>query len=167
MSHYIFLIDNSYSMNSYLYSICNIVNKFNENLRQNTSQRNYISIASFSYSLNWILKIQNTNAVFPNLSTCDFKNIGTTALYDSVSKVILEFGIIPEIKTYFYIITDGDDNYSNQYDKEYTDNICKEAIKNGGWEIKHFDTLNYSTLDIPKVQIDINDLSSLLDNLNL
>ena len=32
MSHYIFLIDNSYSMNSYLYSICNIVNKFNEKI---------------------------------------------------------------------------------------------------------------------------------------
>lgn len=167
MKHHIFLIDNSYSMNSYLYSICNIVNKFIKNLRQDTAQENYISIASFSCTLNWILKTQNTNLLFPNLSPSDFKNSGATALYDSVSNVILEFGTTPQIKTYFYIITDGDDNSSNEYNKESTDNICKEAIKSGGWEIKHFDTLNYSTLDIPKVQIDINDLTSLLDSLTV
>ena len=167
MKHYIFLIDNSYSMNSYLYSICNILNKFIQNLRQNTSDENYISIASFSCTLNWILKTQNLNILFPNLSLFDFKNGGTTALYDSVSKVILEFGVNPQIKTNFYIITDGDDNNSDEYNKETTDRICKEAIQSGGWEIKHFDTLNYDTLDIPKVQIDINDLTSLLDSLTV
>ena len=166
MNHYIFLIDNSYSMNSYLYSICNIVNKFIKNLKENTTTENYISIASFSCTLEWILKTKNTN-LFSSLELSHFKNSGTTYLYDSVSKVILEFGNNPQIKTYFYIITDGDDNNSFEYTKNDADNICKNAIEIGGWSITHFDTLNYSTLDIPKVQIDINDLSSLLDNLKV
>lgn len=167
MNHYIFLIDNSYSMNTYLYSICNIVNKFIQNLRHDTSQESFISIAYFSSSIDWLLKTQNTKLNIPQLSSSDFKKGTMTALYDSVSQVILEFGITPEIKTYFYIITDGDDNDSVEYNKEYADNICKEAIKNGGWKIKHFDTQDYSTLDVPKVQIDINDLSCLLENLTV
>ena len=162
MNHYIFLVDYSYSMNSHIPKIVNIINMFLSNVKQN----NIITLASFSNNLRWILKAVNIS-VINKISTNDFKEPGLTALYDSVSTILMEFaGFHPNIKNYFYIITDGDDNCSTKFNRTNTDELCENAIKNG-WNIKHFDTLNYQTLSIPKIKFDVDNMSELFNNMTM
>ena len=96
-----------------------------------------------------------------------FVNYGNTALYDSVCTVILENGLNVNERKHFYIITDGDDNASNKYGRKETDEICNIAITNGNWDIKHFDTLDYNTLSVPKIQFDVDNMSDLFNNMTM
>jgi hypothetical protein len=41
-------------------------------------------------------------------------------------------------------------NSSHSYNRNDTDKLCQTAITAGNWDIKHFDTLNYSTISVPK-----------------
>jgi hypothetical protein len=163
MNHYIFLIDNSYSMNPYLYKFVDMLNNFVLKIKNTSS---IISVYYFSCDLDFIIKTKNVNDV-SNFYVSQFTNAGSTALYDSVCKIILENGIDTKDKKYFYIITDGDDNSSHTYSRIDADKLCQNAIISGNWNIKHFDTLNYSTISVPKIKYDIDNISSLLEGLNL
>ena len=164
MNHYIFLIDNSYSMNQHLFKIVSIINDFLQKLKENNIGDTYFTLASFSCSFNWIVKKQNVEYL-DMFYRNQFINAGNTALYDSVCNILLEFGLNVNERKHFYIITDGDDNYSNKYKREETDKMCNIAIINGNWDIKHFDTLDYNTLSVPKIQFDIDNMSNLFDNM--
>ena len=167
MNHYVFLIDNSSSMTLYLRRLVETLNIFLSTLKENSIMtRSYISFASFNSSLNWIVKGRNIED-FDTIDISQFGKPGTTSLYDSVCQTIIEFGVDTKIKTYFYIITDGDDNSSLKYDKEDADKLCNTAITCGNWEIKHFVTMNYSTLSVPRIQFDIDNVSSLLNTLKI
>jgi hypothetical protein len=166
MNHYIFLVDNSYSMNHHLFKIVSVINEFLKKLKDNNLGDTYFTLASFSCNLNWIVKKQNVNHL-DMFYVNQFINSGNTALYDSVCTVLLDFGLNVNERKHFYIITDGDDNNSDKHSREETDRMCNIAITNGNWEIKHFDTLDYNTLSVPKVQFDIDNMSDLFNNLTM
>ena len=167
MNHYIFLLDNSYSMSGYLDKLADVVNKFAAELKRNNVYNNtLISIVSFSCNMLWMTKKLDINS-FHNLNEFDFKNKGSTSLYDTVSNTILEFIKDESDNKHLYIVTDGDDNSSLKYDRQTTDELCQIAINSGKWDVKHFDTLNYLTLTVPKVQFDIDNINCLFDNLQL
>ena len=166
MYHYIFLVDNSYSMTQHLTKILNVINEFLMKLRSNRNLgiEFYFSLALFSNNIQWVIKCKDIKIV-PGINTYYIYPSGGTALYDSVSNIILEFGFDTKYKTQFYIITDGDDNCSLKYERMDADYYCQAAIHSGNWIIKHLDTLEYQTLSVPKIQFDINDISTLLENL--
>lgn len=164
MNHYIFLIDNSYSMNPYLYKLVEILNNFLSKIKSNNNA--FMSVYYFSCQLSFIVKSERANTI-NNFYISQFINPGSTSLYDSVCKIILENGFDTKDKKHLFIITDGDDNSSSIYNKNDTDTICQTAIMTGNWDIKHFDTLNYSTISVPKVQYDMDNILSLFENLNL
>ena len=167
MIHYIFLVDYSYSMIEHLYKIVIVINNFISTLKSNNEFNDkFVSIASFSDGLSWIDKNTSVNLV-KTITVNDFTSPGYTALYDSVCNVILEYGLYYEYEKKFYIISDGDDTHSKKYRRDDADTICQAAIACGNWEIKHFDTLDYQTLTVPKIQITMNDISSLLNNLKI
>ena len=165
MIHYIFLIDNSYSMEQHIFNIVNVVNNVIGQIKEQ-NELSYITIACFSNDIHWIRKFVNITYI-DSINSTDFINPGFTALYDSVSNVILEFGINTEFKTNFYIITDGDDTMSSKYKRMDADYFCQAAIARGNWNIKHLDSLNYSTLSVPRTKINMDDISSLLENLKV
>ncbi len=166
MNHYIFLIDNSYSMQQHQFKIVSVINEFLKKLKENNIGDTYFSLASFSCNLNWIIKKQNVNYL-DMFYTNQFVNSGTTALYDAVCTVLLDFGLDVTERKQLYIITDGDDNNSSRYNREETDKMCNIAITNGNWDIKHFDTLEYNTLTVPKIQFDMDNMSDLFSNMTM
>ena len=163
MIHIIFLQDYSYSMVGHIPKVVHIINTFLTTLMKNRGDVVF-SIASFSDKLRWIQK--NSANPIP-IKEDDFKNAGMTALYDSVCQVLLEYGVHTPDKKILYIITDGDDNSSYKFKREYTDDLCKQATTMGNWEIKHFDTLNYQTLSVPTIKFDIDDLSELFNHMQV
>ena len=163
MKHYIFLIDTSHSMHSKLIKIINGLNEF---INTSSTLHSYFSLASFNRKLEWIVKLIEISYV-NKIHIRDFKFSGSTCLYDSICDVILYFGINSVYDTYFYIITDGDDNHSNKYTDLDANYLCKTAMNIGNWKIKHLDTIEYSTLDIPRIQYDINSITCMIQNLQV
>jgi len=161
--HYIFLVDYSYSMCGHIPKIVTVINMFLAEVKKSGKTNVLFSLASFSYRLVWIVKAANLNNI-ENIKNDDFKDAGSTSLYDSVCSVLLEFGCDSEFKNIFYIITDGDDNNSFKFTRETTDELCDKAMKTN-WTIKHFDTLNYQTLSVPTIKFDIDDMSNLFNNM--
>jgi len=161
--HYIFLVDYSYSMCSHIPKIVTVINMFLDELKKSGKTNILFSLASFSYRMRWIVNTINIQSV-QNINNDDFKDPGSTSLYDSVCSVLLEFGCDPNFKNTFYIITDGDDNNSFKFTRENTDELCDKAMKSN-WTIKHFDTLSYQTLSVPTVKFDIDDMSNLFNNM--
>jgi hypothetical protein len=153
-------------MTQHLYKIVSVINEFLKKLKDNNIGNTYFSLACFSHSLYWIAKKQNVDYL-DMFYTIQFINPGTTALYDSVCTILLENGLNISERKHFYIITDGDDNSSNKHNREETDKFCNIAITNGNWEIKHFNTLEYNTLSVPKIQFDIDNMTGLFDNLKM
>lgn len=165
MNHYIFLVDNSYSMNQHLFKVISAINEFLKKLKENNTEDVYFTLASFSCNLKWIIKKESIKYL-DMFYTNQFTDSGATALYDSVCTILLEFGLNTNERKHFYIITDGEDNDSGKCNREMTDQMCNMAITTGNWEIKHFDTLDYNTLSVPKVKFDMDDdISDLFNNL--
>jgi hypothetical protein len=166
--HYIFLLDNSTSMIGSYISMSNIITEFIYKLKSLTSSKNvYITLIVFSNEMKWILRRINVRDI-DRIKSRDFLNGGTTSLYDSVCTCILGIGLTgsPPENRHLYIITDGYDNSSNKFTQQDAQKWCDLAIKMN-WKIKHFDTLEYNSLEVPKVKYDPDDIASLLEGLTI
>lgn len=166
--HYVFLLDNSTSMISSYISMSNTITNFIYKLKTLTTSKNiYITLIVFSNEMKWVLKRVNVLEIY-KINSGDFLNGGTTALYDSVCTCILGIGITgsPPENRHLYIITDGYDNCSNKFTQQDAKKWCELAIKMN-WEIKHFDTLEYNSLEVPKIKYDPDDIVSLLEGLTI
>jgi len=153
-------------MQQHQFKIVSMINEFLKKLKKNNISETYFTLASFSCNLNFIVKKQNVNHI-DMFYVNQFINSGTTSLYDSVCTVLLEFGLNISERKHLYIITDGDDNNSYKYNREDADKTCNIAITNGNWDIKHFDTHDYNTLSVPKIQFDIDNMSDLFNRITL
>jgi hypothetical protein len=95
--------------------------------------------------------------------TFQFNSFGMTSLYDAIGQVLFEFGTISQYPSYFFIISDGEDNSSKNFNKETTDEILTISQKNN-WKITHCHT-DTNILNIPTVTYDIEDIDNLFNNL--
>jgi uncharacterized protein YegL len=159
--HILILIDTSYSMIDDISKVINSLNIFLRNLNNNF----YVTIATFNDKLKYIVTFKKIN-LLKNFDVHTFKPDGFTSLYDSISNVILNFGLELEIKTHFFIVSDGGNNITQQYTKEQTDELCKMATSSGKWNITYCNT-NTDLLNIPTIQYDIDNIANIFDNLNL
>ena len=167
MEHNIFLLDTSYSMQLYISKIINGLNNYIAKLK-NLNNDIYITIIYFNNSATYLyncVQIKNIDTINPNM----FINFGTTALYDSVCDVLLNFRK-NICKNNLYIITDGDDNDSKRYNKENSEELCQHAKLSGLWNIIHFHTdevlvfLNNTKNILYKRE---DDLSDIFENLSI
>lgn len=166
MSHHIFLIDFSYSMEHRINNVVYALNMYFKELRGTMGKDIFITVAYFSCRLNTPIIYRKDVYSFDSISTSSFINPGTTSLYDSVCEMINLVGFNTSDTIFFNIITDGDDNTSSRYSREDADLLCKTAM-NMEWNIKHFDMLDKSTLSVPKVKVDIDDIADLMSNLKM
>lgn len=166
--HYIFLLDTSYSMQPYIAKIIEGINNFIKKLKSLNNGDIYISLIYFNTNITYLFRcanIKNIDAINSNI----FINYGTTALYDSVCDVLINYDV-SGLKNNFYIITDGDDNASKRYTKEKADELCNRATTSGDWNIIHFHTdniLNFLNTATNILYNPEDDLSNIFDNLSI
>ncbi len=164
--HIIILIDVSYSMTSHILNFTNALNKFLQELKQkNINCR--LSVGQFSTELQFITEFKNIYEIV-SFSTSHFRIQGTTALYDAIGNTIrmVSNEVRGVDKTKLFVISDGDDNASFRYNKDDVDRMMNDMIQNRNWEIQHCHT-DMSLFTVPTVTYDINDISSIFDNLSI
>ena len=75
----------------------------------------------------------------------------------------MDFGTSTQYPSYFFIISDGEDNSSKKFNKQTTDQMLDISQKNN-WKITHCHT-DTNILDIPTVTYNIEDIGNLFDSL--
>ena len=164
MQHYIFLIDTSYSMYTYIQKVKQIISDYIQNLKENLHDITFVTIITFNSELTYIVRNMPVEQVY---QIPDFKINGNTYLYDAVSTVISEYINDTETIYNMCIISDGDDTGSKHYSKESTDTLCKQVIDTGKWHIVHYNTQAPNITPVQYAKIDINNLDDILNGLTL
>jgi uncharacterized protein YegL len=168
MSHFIFLIDTSFSMYLHIKNVVDGLNNFLYKLNNNNNNKNNtITVGTFNSGFNgYIVKNASVSSI-DYFKEKDFITSGCTSLYDSICSILLDFGISRQpVDTYFFILTDGEDSISRTYTKERTEELCNIAINIGKWNIIHCHT-DISMLNLPTVNFDTNDISSIFNALKI
>lgn len=170
ITHYIILIDASHSMNDKIENIIFSLNNY-ISIKRNTNDV-YFSIAYFNNQMYFIKKVENVKNINHPISIHDFVNFGGfTALYDAVCEIVGQFSTIVETNVHhnFFIITDGNDNFSRTYDKSEAESLCDKSIKSGLWTIIHFHTHDIESLFNISSEIEINNenLENIFGNLKI
>lgn len=159
-SHIIILIDNSYSMVKYQPSIITGLNNFIYQLKVNKAQDDvYISVVLFTDSTEYLCKAMNIKEI-GIFEPKHFSRSGTTALYDVIGEIMIEWmNQILDVTT-LYVISDGDDTNSKNYTKESIEKLSKLLIENVGWKIVHCDT------DVSKMKNSTKNITYELDDID-
>lgn len=168
MIHYLFLIDNSYSMNEETYKIyenlVKIIYKLQSQLR---NQKIFLTIAYFHNELYYIYKFTDVQKIYKHFNYSQLIDYGATSLYDSLCTLLLDFQEY-KIRNKLFIITDGDDNRSIKYTKEDVEKLCNKAKNSGLWEIHHFVNSNvFKDIFESNTNILYNDITDIFSNLKL
>lgn len=169
ITHYIILLDTSYSMNDKIEKIIFSLNNYVMSKKNHNDI--YFSIAYFNNEMRFLKKIENVNNLNPILIS-DLKYFGgMTSLHDSVCEIIYEFLPITNESVHhnFFIITDGDDTSSKKYNENEMENLCNQCIKSGNWTIIHFHTHDIESLFNVSSEIEINNdnLENIFANLKI
>ena len=166
MFHVIIMIDTSYSMYNRLINIINSLNNFVTKLKEKNQNDIYLTVVQFNNNLKYICKLININKI--GFFTREQFNIyGSTALYDSMAEILLDFGLDSEINQVLFIISDGEDNLSKKYNSNTVNELCEIGKNSQKWNIIHCNT-DVSKLNVQTIIFDpdnIDDISSLFDNL--
>jgi uncharacterized protein YegL len=168
--HIIILLDTSYSIKPYDSKIIKGLNDFITKMQISMKETDiYVSIITFNNFSRYIYRLNPIENSFEKISTEIFIESGVTKLYDAVGTIINDWIDIKNFKHLFYIITDGDDNFSVNYTKESIDKYCDFLIKNNDWEITYcdIDLNNLSCENVKKIKYDINNIDEMLENLSL
>lgn len=162
--HIIIAIDTSSSMKDYIKNAVNGLNNFLIKLK-NKKDNIFITVITFNNNPKYILRYTHVNDInfFDDIL---FKCEGLTCLYDTICLTLLDIENLIDDKTHFFIISDGNDTYSDKYKKEDVDVMCNIAKIKYNYNIKHCHT-DYSILDIPTINYDINSIENLLSNLEI
>ena len=161
----IIAIDTSYSMSNYISQVVNGLNKFLIKLKGlSVDKPIYLTVISFNTDNKYIFKCVNVNMI-DKFYIFQFNSFGTTSLYDVIGQIFLDFGLHVSCLSHFFIISDGEDNSSTKYNKQNIDEMLNVA-ENNNWKIIHCHT-DVNILDIPTITYNIEDISSIFDNLSL
>jgi len=166
MFHVIIMIDTSYSMYNRLINIINSLNNFVLKLKEKNQNDIYLTVVQFNDKLKYICKLVNINKI-GNFYSNQFSIYGSTALYDSMAEILLDFGLESEIIQNLFIISDGEDNLSKNYNNETVNQLCDRGQNFGKWKIIHCN-IDVSKLNVQTIIFNpdnIDDISSLFDNL--
>jgi len=167
MRHIIILIDTSYSMENYKNNVINGLNNFINKIKNNYNFSNdFLTVCQFNTNMTYLLKtrpVASLNDIIFNTSM--LKIDGATALYDSIGTIINDFINTP-YETHLFIISDGDDNSSNTYNKIKIEDKCK-FVQNNNWIITHCTTENIHIENSILLKYNIDDISDILSNLRL
>ena len=116
----IFLLDESGSMDSVL---DDTIGGFNSFVRNQVSGGGTLSLYTFSDTCKCVYKDKPIEDV-PMLTKDTYKPGGSTALYDSMGKIIKEY---MDREATFVILTDGQENTSKKYTKSHVRDLLKLA----------------------------------------
>jgi len=163
MIHYIFLIDTSYSMNSYINKVIFRLNNYIQKIKGEVRGEVVISILQFNDVMRFVVKDAHIHNL-PVITREMFVVEGTTALYDAMGE-LLSFFYDP-IMYDLTIISDGDDNASVTYNKQHIDELYKQLTEYGNWKITHYNTELPSIQSAEYVKIDMDNLDNLFTGLN-
>ena len=94
-----------------------------------------------------------------------FEFRGFTSLYDSLCEII-SYATVFKDDTTIFVISDGEDNSSKNYDKESANKMCDIAINIYKYNIIHCHT-DTNILNIPTVTYDVNDIEHIFENLKI
>ena len=161
----IIAVDTSYSMSGFIAQVINGLNNFLTKLKflSNKNRESiYLSVVSFNTDVNYVIKSVNVN-IIDKFYEYQFNSFGLTSLYDAICHVLLDFGTTAQYPSYFFIISDGEDNSSKKFNKQTTDDMLNISQKNN-WKITHCHT-DTNILDIPTVTYNIEDIGNLFDSL--
>ncbi len=145
--HHLFILDESGSMlliQNYIKK--GFKNLFNELVLLNKdmeTQDHYFSLLSFNSNklsfLNYFETLSDLNKIYLDFYCPN----GLTPLYDaigfSISKIDAELSLNQISNVNVTIISDGEENASNEYCKEKVEKIIK-GVKKKGWDINYFGT---------------------------
>lgn len=166
MFHYIFLIDTSYSMNSYINKVIFRLNNYIQKIKEKVREKVVVSVVQFNDDMRFVF-VEVPIYNFPLITREMFIVEGTTALYDTMGSLICFF-CDPHTMYDLTIISDGDDNASVNYDKDYIDNMYKQLMEEyGNWKITHYNTELPSIEPAEYIKIDMDNLDNLLTELSL
>ena len=161
----IIAVDTSYSMMNYIDQVVNGLNKFLIKLKGLSVHHSiYLTVISFNTDVNYVIRCVNVNMV-DKFYTFQFNSFGMTSLYDVIGQIFLDFGIYVPYSSHIFIISDGEDNSSKKYNKNTIDSMLNVA-QNNNWKITHCHT-DVNILDIPTITYNIEDISSIFDNLSI
>lgn len=158
-------VDTSYSMTNFINQVVNGLNKFLIKLKGlSVDKPIYLTVISFNTDVKYVIKSANVNMV-DKFYTFQFNSFGMTSLYDVIGQIFLDFGLYVPCSSHFFIISDGEDNSSKKYNKNTIDSMLNVA-QNNNWKITHCHT-DVNILDIPTLTYNIEDISSIFDNLSI
>lgn len=161
--HVILMIDSSWSMYQYSEKIYKGLRKFIQQLKD--SGRNvYVSIVFFSDEPVYFLK----SVPIGSIDYMDFSKVrinGVTKLYDSVVNVLTEWSHNMCNKNTLYIISDGEDNSSDEHDEKSAQEVVNQAQNHPAWKVVQCDTETPVLETRNVVQYKLDEIDSLLGNL--
>lgn len=161
----IIAIDISYSMGGYINKVVDGLNNFLLKLKKlSDRQCFYLTIITFSTDVKYVAKSVNVNMI-EKFYPLQFNCYGMTSMYDAIGQIFLDFGLNSKCQSYFFIISDGEDNSSKIYNKQTIDGMLNVA-QNNNWKILHCHT-DANILDVPTITYRQEDITSLFENLSI
>ena len=162
--HIIILLDTSLSMIIHLKNLLIGLNNFIRNLKNHKYNNIYLTLALFSNDIRYLFEHTNMNDILEiNENIFEFR--GFTSLYDSLCEII-SYATVFKDDTTIFVISDGEDNSSKNYDKESANKMCDIAINIYKYNIIHCHT-DTNILNIPTVTYDVNDIEHIFENLKI
>ena len=162
--HIIILLDTSLSMIIHVRNVLNGLNNFIKNLKNQKYNNVYLTLASFNNDISYLFQYININNLSEiNENIFEFK--GCTSLYDSLCEVISYASTFKD-DTHIFVISDGEDNSSKNYNKESANKMCEMAINVYKYNIVHCHT-DTNILNIPTITYDVNDIEHIFENLKI
>jgi hypothetical protein len=149
-----------------MHKITDGLNKLIHKLAQQGSN-DIITVAYFSDEIHFLTKM--TNIKYVNyFDLKQFIHFGCTALYNSVFTILTDKDFNTNLETYFYILSDGEDNAST-ITKDEIDILCNQARKSGLWNVIFFHPNNITDMkETYNVVYDLNDdLSNLFSDMTV
>jgi hypothetical protein len=140
-THISFLLDRSGSMQSILDDTIGGFNSFLNSQREGAPGRATFTLARFDDTYEPVATMTNI-AYVKDLNRATFVPRGSTALLDSIARIISETGaalrLMPEesrpAKVLLVILTDGKENASKEYKLEQVSEMIRHQREKYGWE---------------------------------
>jgi hypothetical protein len=154
-------------MCNYIQKTIDGLNKYINILKSNSNtQELFVSVILFTTKSEYICRAMSIKKVF-FFEQKHFKNSGSTAIYDVVGDVIIEWMNHPLDTNKLYIISDGGDMNSTKYTKQDIDQLIEIMISKSNWQIINCDTDTSVMKNINKIIYNVEDIDSLFNKMSI
>lgn len=129
----ILLVDESGSMSFTKEETKKAVSEYIQEQRKLDKIKLKLEVASFSSSLNTIFPLDKIK-LYDNQFEKSYAPLGSTSLFDAIGITITKYKDCG-VKTIVTILTDGQENSSESYNKEQVSSLIKEVQDELGWQV--------------------------------